>query len=161
MLHLPIFGSTFYFSMFALAIFFSACSTVGAVGACEFSGCTPKFCEDSGLRYKAMVEIRRLRAQLTNAGTQEHTTRVMIKKSNLTNVWFLTLVNTVYPEVGVFVDPKMAPPTEHQVVCLRQIVLAGLGDHLARRVQAEDILDQKWKNAYKVCSWKATRILGH
>lgn len=57
------------------------------------------------------------------------------------------------PEVGAFVNPKMAPPTEHQVVCLRQIVLAGLGDHLARRVQTEDILDQKWKNAYKVrCS---------
>lgn len=47
----------------------------------------------------------------------------------------------------------MAPPTEHQVVCLRQIVLAGLGDHLARRVQAEDILDLKWKNGYKAsCS---------
>lgn len=98
---------------------------LGAVGACEFAGCTPKFCEDNGLRYKAMVEIRRLRGQLTNA------------------------VNTVCPEVGAFVNPKMAPPTEHQVVCLRQIVLAGLGDHLARRVQAEDILDQKWKNAYK------------
>ncbi|XP_075889419.1 putative ATP-dependent RNA helicase DHX37 isoform X2 [Nelusetta ayraudi] len=98
---------------------------LGAVGACEFAGCTPKFCEDNGLRYKAMVEIRRLRGQLTNA------------------------VNTVCPEVGAFVNPKMAPPTEHQVVCLRQIVLAGLGDHLARRAQAEDILDQKWKNAYK------------
>lgn len=58
-------------------------------------------------------------------------------------------VNAVCPEVGAFVDPKMAPPTEHQVVCLRQIVLAGLGDHLARRVQAEDILDPKWKNGYK------------
>lgn len=40
----------------------------GAVGACEFAGCSPKFCEDNGLRYKAMVEIRRLRGQLTNAG---------------------------------------------------------------------------------------------
>uniref|UniRef100_A0A3B3VT34 Activating signal cointegrator 1 complex subunit 3 n=1 Tax=Poecilia latipinna TaxID=48699 RepID=A0A3B3VT34_9TELE len=98
---------------------------LGAVGACEFAGCTPKFCEENGLRYKAMVEIRRLRGQLTNA------------------------VNAVCPEVGVFVDPKMTPPTEHQVVCLRQIVLAGLGDHLARRVQAEDMLDPKWKNAYK------------
>ncbi|KAM6930543.1 putative ATP-dependent RNA helicase DHX37 [Xenentodon cancila] len=98
---------------------------LGAVGACEFAGCTPKFCENNGLRYKAMVEIRRLRGQLTNA------------------------VNSVCPEVGIFVDPKMTPPTEHQVVCLRQIVLAGLGDHLARRVQAEDMLDPKWKNAYK------------
>uniref|UniRef100_A0A3B5KYJ8 RNA helicase n=1 Tax=Xiphophorus couchianus TaxID=32473 RepID=A0A3B5KYJ8_9TELE len=98
---------------------------LGAVGACEFAGCTPKFCEENGLRFKAVVEIRRLRGQLTNA------------------------VNAVCPEVGVFVDPKMTPPTEHQVVCLRQIVLAGLGDHLARRVQAEDMLDPKWKNAYK------------
>lgn len=40
----------------------------GAVGACEFAGCTPKFCEENGLRYKAMLEIRRLRGQLTNAG---------------------------------------------------------------------------------------------
>ncbi|KAM4576787.1 putative ATP-dependent RNA helicase DHX37 [Odontesthes bonariensis] len=98
---------------------------LGAVGACEFAGCTPKFCEDNGLRYKAMVEIRRLRGQLTNA------------------------VNAVCPEVRVFVDPKMTPPTEHQVVCLRQIVLAGLGDHLARRVQIEDMLDPKWRNGYK------------
>lgn len=59
-------------------------------------------------------------------------------------------VNAVCPEVGVFVDPKMTPPTEHQVVCLRQIVLAGLGDHLARLVQGEDLVDPKWKNAYKV-----------
>lgn len=67
-------------------------------------------------------------------------------------------VNAVCPEVGVFVDPKMTPPTEHQVVCLRQIVLAGLGDHLARRAQGEDLVDPKWKNAYKVspfevCDW--------
>ncbi|XP_028820912.1 probable ATP-dependent RNA helicase DHX37, partial [Denticeps clupeoides] len=41
---------------------------LGAVGACEFAGCTPKFCEENGLRYKAMLEIRRLRGQLTNAG---------------------------------------------------------------------------------------------
>lgn len=46
--------------------------TTGAVGACEFADCTPKFCEDNGLRYKAMVEIRRLRGQLTNAGMQTH-----------------------------------------------------------------------------------------
>lgn len=43
-------------------------SYTGAVGACEFAGCSPKFCENNGLRYKAMVEIRRLRGQLTNAG---------------------------------------------------------------------------------------------
>ena len=39
-----------------------------AVGACEFAGCTPSFCSQHGLRHKAMIEIRKLRAQLTNAG---------------------------------------------------------------------------------------------
>ena len=39
-----------------------------AVGACEFAGCTEKFCRENGLRYKAMVEIRKLRAQLSKAG---------------------------------------------------------------------------------------------
>uniref|UniRef100_A0A3P8WT19 RNA helicase n=1 Tax=Cynoglossus semilaevis TaxID=244447 RepID=A0A3P8WT19_CYNSE len=100
---------------------------LGAVSACEFSGCTPKICEENDLRYKAMVELKKLRGQLTNA------------------------VNAVCPDVGVFVDPKMTPPTENQIFCLRQIVLAGLGDHLARRVQVEDLLDLKSKNGYKTC----------
>ncbi|KAJ6656586.1 hypothetical protein lerEdw1_003473 [Lerista edwardsae] len=98
---------------------------LGAVGACEYAGCTPKFCDANGLRYKAMVEIRRLRGQLTTA------------------------VNSVCTDADLFVDPKMKPPTETQVTYLRQIVLAGLGDHVARRVQAEELLDEKWKNGYK------------
>lgn len=44
----------------------------------------------------------------------------------------------------------MQPPTESQVTYLQQIMAAGLGDHLARRVQNEDLLDPKWRNAYKV-----------
>ncbi|XP_004690689.1 PREDICTED: probable ATP-dependent RNA helicase DHX37 [Condylura cristata] len=98
---------------------------LGAVGACEYAGCSPQFCEANGLRYKAMLEVRRLRGQLTTA------------------------VNAVCPEAGLFVDPKMQPPTESQVTYLRQIVTAGLGDHLARRVQSEELLDEKWRNAYK------------
>ncbi|XP_010140557.1 PREDICTED: probable ATP-dependent RNA helicase DHX37, partial [Buceros rhinoceros silvestris] len=98
---------------------------LGAVGACEYAGCTRKFCEENGLRYKAMLEIRRLRGQLTTA------------------------VNSVCADAGLYVDPKMKPPTEAQATYLRQIVLAGLGDHVARRIQAEELLDDKWKNAYK------------
>ncbi|XP_058897046.1 probable ATP-dependent RNA helicase DHX37 isoform X1 [Kogia breviceps] len=98
---------------------------LGAVGACEYAGCSPQFCEANGLRYRAMLEIWRLRGQLTTA------------------------VNAMCPEAGLFVDPKMQPPSESQVAYLRQIVTAGLGDHLARRVQSEDLLDDKWKNAYK------------
>ncbi|KAK2522757.1 hypothetical protein Q9233_010116 [Columba guinea] len=98
---------------------------LGAVGACEYAGCTRKFCEENGLRYKAMLEIRRLRGQLTTA------------------------VNSVCTDADLYVDPKMKPPTEAQATYLRQIVLAGLGDHVARRVQAEELLDDNWKNAYK------------
>ncbi|NXQ26153.1 DHX37 helicase, partial [Alaudala cheleensis] len=98
---------------------------LGAVGACEYAGCTRQFCEENGLRHKAMLEIRRLRGQLTTA------------------------VNSVCADAGLYVDPKMKPPTEAQVTYLRQIVLAGLGDHIARRVQQEEVLDDKWKNAYK------------
>ncbi|XP_015276340.1 PREDICTED: probable ATP-dependent RNA helicase DHX37 [Gekko japonicus] len=98
---------------------------LGAVGACEYAGCTPSFCTANGLRYKAMVEIRRLRGQLT------------------------TTVNSICSDAGLFVDPKMKPPTEAQVTYLRQIVLAGLGDHVARRIQAEELLDEKRKNGYK------------
>ncbi|XP_078083166.1 putative ATP-dependent RNA helicase DHX37 [Mustelus asterias] len=98
---------------------------LGAVGAGEYAGCTTRFCTENGLRHKAMIEIRRLRGQLTN------------------------VVNAVFPEVGLFVDPKMKPPTETQVMYLRQIVMAGFGDHIARKIQSEEVLDEKWRNAYK------------
>ena len=39
-----------------------------AVGAAEYSGNLQQFCQEYAMRYKAMLEIRKLRAQLTNAG---------------------------------------------------------------------------------------------
>ena len=39
-----------------------------AVGACEFADCSPTFCDQYGIRYKAIREVRKLRAQLTNTG---------------------------------------------------------------------------------------------
>ncbi|CAI9590865.1 unnamed protein product [Staurois parvus] len=98
---------------------------LGAVGACEYSGLTPKFCERNGLRFKAMLEIRRLRGQLTTA------------------------VNSLCPDVTIFLDSKMPPPTENQVNYLRQIVMSGLADHIARRIRPEELLNDKWRNAYK------------
>ncbi|KAM5193099.1 putative ATP-dependent RNA helicase DHX37 [Mantella aurantiaca] len=98
---------------------------LGAVGACEYSGLTNKFCERNGLRFKAMMEIRRLRGQLTTA------------------------INSLCPDVTIFLDSKMPPPTESQVNYLRQIVMSGLGDHIARRIRPEELLDEKWRNAYK------------
>lgn len=69
-------------------------------------------------------------------------------------------MNAVCSDAGVCVDGKMAPPTESQVVCLRQIVLAGLGDHLARRIQAEELLDPKWRNGYKVIKPQISLLRG-
>ncbi|ELU07825.1 hypothetical protein CAPTEDRAFT_170843 [Capitella teleta] len=81
-----------------------------AIGASEFEGLTPAFCEKYGLRFKAMVEIRKLRAQLTNT------------------------VNSVLADAEISVDPKMAPPTDLQAKLLQQIVLSGLADHVARKL---------------------------
>ncbi|OCU02001.1 hypothetical protein XELAEV_18007760mg [Xenopus laevis] len=98
---------------------------LGAVGACEYAELAPKFCERNGLRFKAMLEIRRLRGQLT------------------------TTVNSLCPDIQLYLDSKMSPPTESQVTYLRQIVMSGLGDHIARRIRPEELLDEKWRNAYK------------
>lgn len=38
----------------------------------------------------------------------------------------------ICPDVNLVIDPKLAPPTEDQARHLRQIALAGLGDHVAR-----------------------------
>lgn len=39
------------------------------VGAAEYSGCSEEFCRKSGVRHKALVEVRKLRRQLTDIGT--------------------------------------------------------------------------------------------
>ncbi|XP_021370446.1 probable ATP-dependent RNA helicase DHX37 [Mizuhopecten yessoensis] len=80
-----------------------------AVGSCEYQGCTPEFCQKHGIRFKAMKEVRKLRVQLTNS------------------------VNTVIPGANLCVDPKLDPPNDLQSKLLRQIILAGLGDHVARK----------------------------
>ncbi|ESO97341.1 hypothetical protein LOTGIDRAFT_214179 [Lottia gigantea] len=80
-----------------------------AVGACEYQGFTTDFCHKFGIRFKAMKEIRKLRAQLTNT------------------------VNMVIPDANLCIDPKLSPPSDIQCKMLRQIVLAGLADHVARR----------------------------
>ncbi|XP_033747918.1 probable ATP-dependent RNA helicase DHX37 isoform X2 [Pecten maximus] len=100
-----------------------------AVGSCEYQGCTPEFCQKHGIRFKAMKEIRKLRVQLTNS------------------------VNTVIPEANLCVDPKLDPPNDLQSKLLRQIILAGLGDHVARKYPAPppgaDDEAKKLKYAYQ------------
>lgn len=98
-----------------------------AVGASEYAGSTEKFCYENGLRHKGMIEIRKLRSQLTN------------------------VVNLVNPDSQVKLDPQMKPPSAEQCIALRQICLAGLGNRVARRIPSEELNDPKHKNAY-VCT---------
>lgn len=116
-----------------------------AAGACEYVGLSQAFCDKHRLRYKAMVEMRKLRKQLTDTGNGDS------KESKLVHP--VHIVNSVVPDAQLVIDPKMAPPSEEQTKLLRQVVLAGLGDHVARRrrsppAEGEDAT--KWKGAYEV-----------
>ena len=85
-------------------------------------------------------------------------------------------MNTLCPDAGVSVDPNMPPPSDKQVLyqllivhspslfgmhklsflqvrCLCQIVLAGLGDHVARRISTDNMNSedkQRLRYAYQV-----------
>ncbi|CAL1545913.1 unnamed protein product [Lymnaea stagnalis] len=80
-----------------------------AVGACEAEGCSASFCEQLGVRVKAMREIRKLRMQLTNAA------------------------NLAFHDDSLVVDPNLPPPTEEHNLAIRKVVFGGLADHIARR----------------------------
>lgn len=116
-----------------------------AVGACEYQGASSEFCEKHGIRYKAMKEIRKLRAQLTNAGKFFSICKTLVELQ-LSTFFFLHIshldlftcscltlsVNTVIDNANLCVDPKLDPPNDLQAKLLRQIVLAGLADHVAK-----------------------------
>lgn len=104
-----------------------------AVGAAEFAGAAGRlvdFCRDNGLRHKAVTEIRKLRVQLTNE------------------------INLAMPDVRLAVDPRMQPPTDVQAKLLRQILLAGMGDQVARRCSDDEMKTKedraRLKYAYRV-----------
>lgn len=100
-----------------------------AVGASEYAGSQGKleeFCEQNGLRSKAISEIRKLRVQLTNE------------------------INLNLPNVKLFVDPKMEPPTDFEAKYLRQILLTGMGDHVARKLPLEEITDKDKRRKLKM-----------
>lgn len=103
-----------------------------AIGAAEYAHSTGKlneFCGDHGLRSKAVIEIRKLRVQLTNE------------------------INLCMPDVELSVDPKLKPPTDIQAKLLRQILLSGMADQVARLIPQDEINDKddrrKFKYAYK------------
>jgi len=103
-----------------------------AVGAAEYAnmrGQLLQFCTDNGLRHKAVTEIRKLRIQLTNE------------------------VNLNLSDLNLCVDPNMPPPTDFQSKLLRQILLAGMPDQVAHKVDETEIKETedkiKWKHAYR------------
>nr|CAG8440501.1 12065_t:CDS:10 [Entrophospora candida] len=82
---------------------------LNVVGAYEYEGCTEKFCNQNFVRIKAMQEIHKLRGQITN------------------------LVQTNFPGVNVYLDPKMKPPSSLQLKAIRQMITAGFIDQVAVR----------------------------
>ncbi|CAF0896634.1 unnamed protein product [Brachionus calyciflorus] len=86
-----------------------------------------KFCEQYGIRYKAIIEARKLRKQLVNT------------------------VNLIFPQIDLTIDPQMKPPNEEHAKLLRQLVLSGMVDRIAKR-HDEILIKQdgkEIKNAYQ------------
>uniref|UniRef100_A0A0A9YHQ9 Putative ATP-dependent RNA helicase kurz n=2 Tax=Lygus hesperus TaxID=30085 RepID=A0A0A9YHQ9_LYGHE len=87
-----------------------------AVGAAEYAnsqGKLEEFCSLNNVRQKAIVEVRKIRMQLTNE------------------------INLLNPDLNLSVNPQMKPPDETQARLLRQIVLAGLIDRVAKKTDQE------------------------
>nr|XP_012232791.1 PREDICTED: probable ATP-dependent RNA helicase kurz [Linepithema humile] len=105
---------------------------IKAIAAAEYAGSEGKllsFCEENGLRHKAVVEIKKLRQQLTNE------------------------INLNIPDLNLSIDPKMTLPTNTEAKLLRQIVLAGMVDQVAKKVSLDEVKEDqdkaKWKYAYR------------
>ncbi|XP_014248121.1 probable ATP-dependent RNA helicase kurz [Cimex lectularius] len=88
------------------------------VGAAEYANSNGKldeFCAQNNVRQKAIIEVRKIRLQLTNE------------------------INLLNPDLNLSVNPKMEPPNETQARLLRQIVLSGFVDQVARKCDEEII----------------------
>jgi len=94
-----------------------------AVGAFEYEGGSVDVCLKHGLIHKAMTEIRQLRKQLTSD---------------------INLISGV----EILLNPQMKPPTEAQADILRQIILSGAPDRVARLITEEVPDKKKYKGAY-------------
>ncbi|EYC00029.1 hypothetical protein Y032_0118g734 [Ancylostoma ceylanicum] len=97
-----------------------------AVTCSEAEKMDPEACARLGLRHKAMMEIRRLRTQLTN------------------------IVNTSFKQAdNVTMDPNLPPPSDAQAQMLRQMMVAGLADRIAKRVDRSAGDEEVPKGAYQ------------
>lgn len=127
---------------------------IKAIGAAEYAGSKGKllsFCEENGLRHKAVVEIRKLRQQLTNE------INLNIPNLNLTiDPKYVTHVHgqdTLFSFYILNYFYRMSPPTDIEAKLLRQILLAGMADQVAKKVSLDEVKEDqnklKWKHAYR------------
>jgi ATP-dependent RNA helicase DHX37/DHR1 len=96
-----------------------------AVGACDYEvskgAGVDTFCTAQCIRSKAMHEIRKLRLQIERHGKEEPT----LQDDD----------HTSHPSAAAGKAPILAPlppPTPAQQDAVRQIILSGFGDHVAR-----------------------------
>ena len=97
---------------------------LAAIYDAEKNLCTRDHCDRFGLRFKAMQEIRKLRRQLANE----------------------------LSSLNVILDPRTLAPNQTEAFLLRQILLAGLSDQVAKRISPDELPEgadrKKFKNAY-------------
>ncbi|KHJ86809.1 helicase protein [Oesophagostomum dentatum] len=97
-----------------------------AVNCSETEKMNAAACARLGLRHKAMKEIHRLRIQLTN------------------------IVNTSFKQAAdVTFDPNLPSPSDAQAQMLRQMMVAGLADRIAKRVDRSAGDEEVPKGAYQ------------
>ncbi|KAJ7212117.1 P-loop containing nucleoside triphosphate hydrolase protein [Mycena pura] len=107
---------------------------LSVVGAYEFAGGGLQFCSQHFVRPKAMEEIHKLRAQISN------------------------IVQANFPSAGTGFVPKLVPPNELQLKVLRQLLTAGFVDQVAVR---KDRLDNSSAGLkYTTCKGVSYRAMG-
>lgn len=94
------------------------------------------FCQRCGVRLEAMIEAKKMRRQLTD------------------------IINRVAPEISLKWDERLKPPIERQALLLRQVLLAGLGENVAVKVDPDAVANakeqdkKKLKKAYRTARMK-------
>jgi ATP-dependent RNA helicase DHX37/DHR1 len=58
-------------------------------------------------------------------------------------------INLNVPNLHLAVDPKMDPPTDQQAKMLRQILMCGLGDQVARKIPDDELKLKEQKHKFK------------
>lgn len=95
-----------------------------------------RFCQRCGVRLEAMIEAKKMRRQLTE------------------------IINRVAPDISLSWTDQLKEPNERQALLLRQILLAGLGENVAVKMDADAVTNanekekKKLKKAYRTARMK-------